>query len=124
MIKKGKKYKVFNVQKATDKNQKAYYKFSIGDSLLDQKTRQWNTEWWSAMTYSNLDGIKNHDFITIKEISSCSATVKDDKCYRSLFITAERSSEQPVADFTAGESKPNQVKGQATIDDLDELLPF
>lgn len=124
MIKKGKKYKVFNVQKATDKNQKAYYKFSIGDSTLDPNTRQWNTEWWSVMTYSHLDGIKNHDFVTVKDISSVSATVKDDKCYRSLFLTAERSSEQPVADFTAGESKPNQVKGQATIDDLDDILPF
>ena len=124
MIKKGKKYKVFNVEKAQDKNGKVYHKFSIGDSTMDPQTRNWSTEWWNCMSYSTLDGIKNHDFVTVKDIGSVSATQKGDKVYRSLFISAEPSAKEPVADFTQGEDKSGALKGQQKIDDLDDILPF
>ncbi len=116
-------YMVFNVQRVADKNNRNYLKFSIADSQLNPETREWETDWWNVISYSDIP-LKNKDRVVIKSINSVSARYNNEKkrVDRQMFVSlVTDEKKKDIADYTADTKPKNQTFLE---DDDDDILPF
>lgn len=134
MIRTNGKYKIFNLEKGTDKKSNQYQRFSIGDSRLNPETQQWETTaWWGVTTYSNVE-LQTGDIVCIKEIHSVdSRKAKDSsRLYVSMYASVEKAStakkqSDAMGEMAAAEKEAKKKADRASdadSDDDDLDLPF